>query len=138
MAGVREQGGEGLAVDIDGGFGTLLSYASKAKRELPNDVIHLDGPVEQLGKKGTFLARHVHTSRRGVAVQHHGIDEAVAAAIGEEAGTIEDVIEPYLIQQGFLQRTPRGRVLTARAWGHMGLNPPKDLAATQASLFEDE
>lgn len=56
-------------VDVDGGFGTLLSYASKAKRELPNDVIHLDGPVEQLGKKGTFLARHVHTSRRGVAVQ---------------------------------------------------------------------
>jgi Holliday junction DNA helicase RuvB len=47
-------------------------------------------------------------------------------------------IEPFLIQQGFLQRTPRGRVLTARAWGHMGLNAPKDLAATQASLFEDE
>ncbi|MBS4100217.1 phenylacetic acid degradation bifunctional protein PaaZ, partial [Tsukamurella paurometabola] len=57
------------AVDIDGGFGTLLSYASKSKRELPNDVIHLDGPVELLGKKGTFLARHVRTSRRGVAVQ---------------------------------------------------------------------
>ncbi|MET9325656.1 phenylacetic acid degradation bifunctional protein PaaZ [Tsukamurella sp. NPDC003166] len=56
-------------VDIDGGFGTLLSYAGKAKRELPNDVIHLDGPVEQLGKKGTFVARHVFTSRRGVAVQ---------------------------------------------------------------------
>jgi holliday junction DNA helicase RuvB len=50
--------------------------------------------------------------------------ENVAAAIGEEAGTIEDVIEPYLIQQGYLQRTPRGRVATAAAWRHLGLAPP--------------
>jgi Holliday junction DNA helicase RuvB len=50
--------------------------------------------------------------------------ENVAAAIGEEAGTIEDVIEPYLIQQGYLQRTPRGRVATAAAWKHLGLVPP--------------
>ena len=50
--------------------------------------------------------------------------ENVAAAIGEEAGTIEDVIEPYLIQQGFLQRTPRGRVATLAAYRHLGLAPP--------------
>ena len=50
--------------------------------------------------------------------------ENLAAAIGEEAGTIEDVIEPYLIQQGYLQRTPRGRVATAAAYRHMGLLPP--------------
>lgn len=56
-------------VDIDGGLGTLLSYASKARRELPNDTVHLDGPHEQLGKAGTFLGQHVYTSRRGVAVQ---------------------------------------------------------------------
>jgi Holliday junction DNA helicase RuvB len=47
----------------------------------------------------------------------------VAAAIGEEPGTIEDVIEPYLIQQGYLQRTPRGRVATASIWRHFGLTP---------------
>jgi holliday junction DNA helicase RuvB len=52
-----------------------------------------------------------------------GLDN-VAAAIGEEAGTIEDVIEPFLIQQGFLQRTPRGRVATAAAWRHLGLAAP--------------
>ncbi len=57
------------AVDIDGGFGTILSYASKARRELPNDTVYLDGPTEQLGKKGTFLGQHIYTSRRGVAVQ---------------------------------------------------------------------
>jgi Holliday junction DNA helicase RuvB len=64
--------------------------------------------------------------------------ETIAAGLSEPRDAIEDIIEPYLIQQGFLQRTPRGRVLTARAWEHMGLNAPKDLAATQASLFEDE
>ena len=52
-----------------------------------------------------------------------GLDN-VAAAIGEEPGTIEDVIEPYLIQQGYLQRTPRGRVATAAAWRHLGLAAP--------------
>ena len=52
-----------------------------------------------------------------------GLDN-VAAAIGEESGTIEDVIEPYLIQQGYLQRTPRGRMATASAWRHLGLVPP--------------
>ncbi|WP_430335913.1 phenylacetic acid degradation bifunctional protein PaaZ [Rhodococcus sp. ACT016] len=57
------------AVDIDGGFGTLLSYSSKARRELPNDTVYLDGAAEQLGKNGTFLGQHIYTSRRGVAVQ---------------------------------------------------------------------
>ena len=52
-----------------------------------------------------------------------GLDN-VAAAIGEEPGTIEDVIEPYLIQQGYLQRTPRGRIATIAAYRHLGLAPP--------------
>jgi Holliday junction DNA helicase RuvB len=52
-----------------------------------------------------------------------GLDN-IAASIGEEAGTIEDVIEPYLIQQGYLQRTPRGRVATAAAYRHLGLVAP--------------
>jgi len=52
-----------------------------------------------------------------------GLDN-VAAAIGEEAGTIEDVIEPFLIQQGFLQRTPRGRIATLAAYRHLGVAPP--------------
>jgi Holliday junction DNA helicase RuvB len=52
-----------------------------------------------------------------------GID-SLAAAIGEERGTIEDVLEPYLIQQGFLMRTPRGRMATRSAWLHFGLEAP--------------
>jgi Holliday junction DNA helicase RuvB len=49
----------------------------------------------------------------------------LAAAIGEERDTIEDVIEPYLIQQGYVQRTPRGRIATATAWRHFGLAEPE-------------
>jgi oxepin-CoA hydrolase / 3-oxo-5,6-dehydrosuberyl-CoA semialdehyde dehydrogenase len=55
--------------DIDGGIGVLLSYASKAKRELPNDKVIVEGPPEQLGKEGAFLGQHLLTPRRGVAVQ---------------------------------------------------------------------
>ncbi len=55
--------------DIDGGIGVLLSYASRAKRELPNDTILAEGPAEPLGKGGTFLGQHILTPLRGVAVQ---------------------------------------------------------------------
>lgn len=54
-----------------------------------------------------------------------GLDN-LAAAIGEEKDTIEDVLEPYLIQQGFLQRTPRGRIATPRAYAHFGLQRPDE------------
>lgn len=53
-----------------------------------------------------------------------GLDN-IAAAIGESTDTIEDVIEPYLIQQGYLQRTPRGRMATHAIWQHFGLAPPR-------------
>jgi Holliday junction DNA helicase RuvB len=56
-----------------------------------------------------------------------GLDN-IAASIGEERDTIEDVIEPYLIQQGFLQRTPRGRTATLAAYRHLGVTPPKSAA----------
>ena len=61
-----------------------------------------------------------------------GLDN-LAAAIGEEAGTIEDVIEPYLIQQGYLQRTPRGRIATLAAFRHLGVAPP----AASGGLFSE-
>lgn len=67
-----------------------------------------------------------------------GID-SLAAAIGEERGTIEDVIEPYLIQQGFMMRTPRGRVVTKRTWAYFGLQAPLDPneVSPQKKLFND-
>jgi holliday junction DNA helicase RuvB len=62
-----------------------------------------------------------------------GLDN-IAASIGEEPGTIEDVIEPYLIQQGYLQRTPRGRVATLAAFAHLGVAAPAQLRGGE--LFE--
>ena len=56
-------------IDIDGGFGTVFSYSSQGRRELPNDVVACDGDLEQLGRTGVFLGQHVYTSRPGVAVQ---------------------------------------------------------------------
>jgi Holliday junction DNA helicase RuvB len=53
----------------------------------------------------------------------------LSVAVGEESDTIEDVYEPYLLQQGFLMRTPRGRVATDAAFAHLGLDPPRDGAA---------
>ena len=64
-----------------------------------------------------------------------GID-SLAAAIGEERDTIEDVLEPYLIQQGFMMRTSRGRMATKTAWLHFGFEAPAD-SPQHADLFDD-
>ncbi|MBC7843347.1 MAG: Holliday junction branch migration DNA helicase RuvB, partial [Gemmatimonadaceae bacterium] len=61
--------------------------------------------------------------------------KTVAAAVGEDEGTIEEVYEPFLVQNGFLQRTPRGRVATATAYRHFGYTPPGDAAGAQPSLL---
>jgi Holliday junction DNA helicase RuvB len=67
-----------------------------------------------------------------------GLD-SLAAFINEEKGTIEDVIEPFLIQQGFILRTPRGRIATKEAYLHFGLKSPERLVTTQSmSLFNEE
>jgi Holliday junction DNA helicase RuvB len=71
------------------------------------------------------------TDRRllSVMIEHYhggpvGLD-AIAAATGEDSQTIEEVYEPYLLQIGYLNRTPRGRVATAAAWKHLGYQPPE-------------
>jgi Holliday junction DNA helicase RuvB len=61
-----------------------------------------------------------------------GLD-TLAVALGEEADTLQDVYEPYLIMQGFLKRTPRGRVLTRTGFSHCGLTPP----AQTGTLFDE-
>ena len=64
-----------------------------------------------------------------------GLDN-LAAVVGEERGTLEDVVEPYLIQQGYLMRTPRGRMATRHAWQHLGLEMPAEPAPVRSgNLF---
>ena len=64
--------------------------------------------------------------------------ESLAAAVGEERGTIEDVIEPYLIQQGFMMRTARGRVATKNSYLHLGLTPPVREHPVELPLFDED
>jgi Holliday junction DNA helicase RuvB len=66
-----------------------------------------------------------------------GVDN-LSAAIGEERGTIEDVLEPYLIQQGFIMRTPRGRMATRNAYLHCGLKPPVSQTSEPLELFTND
>jgi Holliday junction DNA helicase RuvB len=61
--------------------------------------------------------------------------ETIAAALSEESDTIMDVVEPYLLQLGFLDRTPRGRVATRRAYEHLGIEYPEEEGAQQPTLF---
>ncbi|MEC7297909.1 MAG: Holliday junction DNA helicase RuvB C-terminal domain-containing protein, partial [Pseudomonadota bacterium] len=60
--------------------------------------------------------------------------ETLCAALSESRDAVEEVIEPYLLQQALIQRTPRGRMLAARGWRHIGLEPPR--AQGQGALFE--
>ena len=77
-----------------------------------------------------FLQSLIGTHKGGPA----GI-EALAATLGEERDTLEDVVEPFLLQQGFVARTKRGRVATTAAYKHLGLEEPSTSSGDEASLF---
>ena len=75
-------------IDIDGGIGTMFVYASKGRRELPDDVIYVDGNLEQLGKTGAFLGQHVATSLQGVAVHINAFNFPVWGMLEKLAPTL--------------------------------------------------
>ena len=64
--------------------------------------------------------------------------ETLAAALSEPRDALEEIVEPYLLQQGFISRTPRGRIATLKAYRHLGLSGPARLSTPQSGLFEDE
>jgi holliday junction DNA helicase RuvB len=106
---------------VEGAAGIDLAGARKALALLEVDEFGF----EEVDRKFlTTLIAHYDGGPAGL--------KALAAAVGEDAGTLEDLYEPYLIQEGFLQRTPRGRVATRRAYEHLGL-PPRH--GTGRSLF---
>ena len=75
-------------VDVDGGIGTVLVYASKGRRDLPNGQIYLDGPPEQLSRNGTFMGRHICTSLQGVAVHINAFNFPVWGMLEKLAPTL--------------------------------------------------
>ncbi|MBZ0103973.1 MAG: Holliday junction branch migration DNA helicase RuvB, partial [Thermoanaerobaculia bacterium] len=130
-----------------------IATRSRGTPRIANRLLRRVRDFAQIGGSGRI---HRDDARRALAaleVDEHGFEEldrrllgtlieiygggpagiqALAAAVGEDRGTLEDLFEPYLLQMGFLQRTPRGRVATRRAYEHLGYPPP---AGTSGPLF---
>ena len=118
----------------------VRDFAAVAKADVI-DKVKADAALTRLEVDARGLdamdRRYLSTIARDYAGGPVGV-ETIAAALSEPRDAIEDIIEPYLIQQGLLQRTPRGRLLTPAAFAHLGLPPPKSLAATQLELIAGE
>jgi len=109
---------------VDGDGRVTREVADGALTRLGVDHLGLDSADRRYLR---LLAEHYGGGPVGV--------ETISAALSESRDAVEEVIEPFLLQQGLIQRTPRGRMLAARAWRHLGLNPPRK--ADEADLFGD-
>ena len=135
-----------LKAHIDDGGAVEIARRARGTPRIANRLLRRVRDYAEVKSNGDITRELADAALRMLDVDHVGFDvmdrkllEAVlykfgggpvgignlAAAIGEAADTIEDVLEPYLIQQGFLQRTPRGRVATAAAYQHFGVTPPR-------------
>ena len=144
-----------LGVEIDAEGGLRIAQRSRGTPRIANRLLRRVRDYAQVKGEGRIDERAAHAALDLLQVDPQGLDmldrkllltimekfdggpvgiESLAAAIGEERGTLEDVIEPFLIQQGLLARTARGRVTTRLAWQHFGLKVP-ERAASNLSLF---
>jgi Holliday junction DNA helicase RuvB len=135
-----------LGVEIDSEGAQIIAERSRGTPRVANRLLRRVRDFADMKGDGTITKPLADKALAMLDVDLHGLDvmdrklleavihrfdggpvglDNVAAAIGEERDTIEDVIEPFLIQQGFLQRTPRGRVATLAAYRHLGVAPPK-------------
>jgi Holliday junction DNA helicase RuvB len=104
--------------DSDGDALIDARVADRALKRLEVDEIGLD----------SLDRRYLKVLIEGFAGGPAGV-ETLAAACAEARDALEEVVEPFLIQQGFIQRTPRGRIAAPRAWSHLGLEPPRSAGA---------
>jgi len=148
-----------LNVTIEEEGAQEIAKRSRGTPRIANRLLRRVRDYAQVKSDGVISATMADRALNMLNVDEHGLDhmdrrlllavlekfdggpvgvDSLAAAISEERGTIEDVLEPYLIQQGFLMRTPRGRVATRHAWQYFGLNMPANVQAEQAhlSLFD--
>ena len=144
-----------LHVEIDEAGAVEIAKRSRGTPRISNRLLRRVRDYAQVKADGMIAAEIASAALELLKVDHSGFDimdrrllqaiiekfdggpvgvENLAAAIGEERDTIEDVIEPYLIQQGYLMRTPRGRVATATVYRLFGLKPPAAMKQNQATL----
>ncbi len=133
-----------LEFAIDAGGAEVLAHRSRGTPRVANRLLRRVRDWAQVHGEGRIDAAAAGQALELLEVDEHGLDEldrrilqvlieqygggpaglaAIAAAVGEDKGTLEDLYEPFLIQQGFVQRTQRGRVATRRAYEHLGLAP---------------
>jgi Holliday junction DNA helicase RuvB len=134
-----------LNVPIDSDASRELARRSRGTPRIANRLLRRVRDFAQVRADGRITAEVAHAALKLLEVDEHGFDEidrkllrtiidkfgggpvglnSIAAAISEEKDAIEDIYEPFLIQIGFLDRTPRGRVATPRAYGYFGLTAP--------------
>jgi Holliday junction DNA helicase RuvB len=142
-----------LDIPMDPAGASEIARRSRGTPRIANRLLRRVRDFAQVEGRGVVDLDTARGSLAMLEVDEHGFDEldrkilsaliehygggpaglrALAAAVGEDRGTLEDFHEPYLIQEGFLQRTPRGRVATRRAYEHLGFPPP---AGSSTSLF---
>ncbi len=147
-----------LNMEIDELGATEIAKRSRGTPRIANRLLRRVRDFAQVKGNGVVNQEVAHDALNMLNVDTHGFDvmdrkllvslmqkfdggpvgvDSLAAAIGEERGTIEDVIEPYLIQQGFLMRTPRGRMATRTCYQHFGLEVPVQ-AAGKMAMFDSE
>jgi len=146
-----------LALEIDTAGAQEIARRSRGTPRIANRLLRRVRDYAQVKANGRVSAEIADAAMDMLHVDKHGFDlmdrklllaiiekfdggpvgvDSLAAAISEERGTIEDVLEPFLIQQGFLQRTARGRMATRNAWLHFGLQPPRGYPEA-ADLFDE-
>ncbi len=133
-----------LGVETQAEGASEIALRARGTPRIANRLLRRVRDFAEIKGRGIITLEIARDALEMLDVDHHGFDimdrklllaviehfgggpvgvESIAAAIGEERGTIEDVLEPFLIQQGFLMRTPRGRVATPAAYQHFGLTP---------------
>ncbi|HEC07154.1 MAG TPA: Holliday junction branch migration DNA helicase RuvB [Thiolapillus brandeum] len=146
-----------LAMEIEEAGAVEIARRSRGTPRIANRLLRRVRDYAQVKGDGRITAEIADAALSMLKVDSNGIDhmdrrllmavlekfdggpvgvDSLAAAIGEERGTIEDVLEPFLIQQGFLMRTPRGRMATRRAFEYFGFKPRQDAAPDD--LFGDD
>ena len=144
-----------LTIEMDDEGAHEIARRSRGTPRIANRLLRRCRDFAEVKADGRITSEVASQSLEMLKVDHNGFDsqdrkllktiidnfaggpvglDSIAAAISEERGTIEDVLEPYLIQQGFIMRTPRGRVVTQKAYIHLGLEQPKP-AGTTEDLF---
>jgi Holliday junction DNA helicase RuvB len=151
LADIVERSAKVLKIDVDSDGGQEIAKRSRGTPRIANRLLRRVRDYAEVKADGHITVDIANQALEMLKVDQNGFDaqdrkllktmidnfgggpvglDNIAAAISEERGTIEDVLEPYLIQQGFIMRTPRGRVVTQKAYIHLGLQVPKPSGVT--------